>query len=239
MKYWEGVRYLLWTDIRNARWKNLVLLVFIAYMALFTSNGMIEIVSTNQYEDQFLMDYLIIMVFSVIGLVTTHLYGYGWKKDLIGERLAYWRSLPIKVDQIIWSRVFGGTAFSFLAVVGYYILVGLLMKTRSVTVEIAPYTMHGLTVFAIIYVFNLLYLFIEMSFSYKQYTIYCWTIPFIKLAIVIVYTFIFDFHLIKGLYEAVQEAPFIMVLASIILVVASMLLAFRLTNEKVRTRNIL
>ncbi|MCM3634651.1 hypothetical protein [Paenibacillus camelliae] len=239
MKYWEGVHYLLWNDIRNARWKNLVLLVFITYISIFTSDGMVEIIATNSYEDQFLMDYLIIMVLSVVGLVTTHLYGYGWKKDLLAERLAYWRSLPIKIDQIVWSRLTGVTLFSFLAVVAYYALTGWIMiASRGVSIELGPYIMHGLTVFAIIYVFNLFYLYMEMCFSYKKYTVYCWTIPFIKLAVVIAYVFIFDFYLLKGIYDAVQKSPVLMIAASIILIIASFFLAFRIINERVRTRNI-
>lgn len=240
MKYWEGVHYLLWTDIRNARWKNLVVLVFIAYISIFTSDGMAEIIATNSNDAQFLMDYLIIMMLSVVGLVSTNLYGYGWKKDLLAERLAYWRALPIKIDQIVWSRLIGVTIFSFLAVVGYYALTAWVMKlSDDVSIELAPYVMHGLTVFAIIYVFNLLYLFMEMSFTFKKYTLYCWTIPFVKLAIVIAYVFIFDFYLLKGLYDAVQQAPIMMIAASIVLIIASFFLAFRIINERVRTRNIL
>src|SRR5690606_40988960 len=104
MKYWEGVHYLLWNDIRNARWKNLVLLVFIAYLSIFTSDGMIETISTDSYESQFLMDYLIIMVLSVVGLVTTHLYGYGWKKDRSEEHTSELQSRENLVCRLLLEK---------------------------------------------------------------------------------------------------------------------------------------
>lgn len=239
MKYWEGIRYLLWNDIRNARWKNLIFVVFIVYISIFTHSGMEDIISSSVDDNMFLMDYLIIAVFSSMGLVTTHLYGYGWKKDLLAERLAYWRSLPIKIDQIVWSRLLGVTVFSFLSIVGYYGLTAWIVVSSGTTIDSIPYVLHGLTVFAIIYIFNVVCLFVEMSFSFKKYTIYCWTFPFILLTIIIGYTFIFDFYLLQGIYEAVQQAPVIMAGASIILVIASYFLAFRLINERVRTRNIL
>lgn len=242
MKYWEGIRYLLWTDIRNARWKNLIFLVLVVYISIFTQEGLADIISSSVSDigdNRFLMDYLIIAIFSVMGLVTTHIYGYGWKKDLLAERLAYWRSLPIKIDQIVWSRLIGVTTFSFLSIAGYYSLTAWIVSSRGTSIEIISYVLHGLTVFAIIYFFNVACLFVEMSFSYKTYMIYCWIFPFTLLAIIISYSFMFDFYLLQGIYEAVQKAPAIMAGASIILVIAAYFLAFRLINERVRTKNIL
>lgn len=240
MSYWQGIRYLIWNDIRNARWKNLFVIVLVAYLTLFTYRELAAIVSDSTKEPYtFLIDYLILIMFSITGLTTTHLYGFGSKKDLLSERLAYWRSLPIKIEQIVWSRIAGVTIFSLLSLVAYYLFVGILMKIDSLNFELVPYMLHGLTVYAIIYVFNLIYLVIEMSCTYKQYMIYCWIIPFVKLLIVLCYTLIWKFFLLESLFYAVQRTPIIMAAASIILIAASCLLAFRIINERVRTRNIL
>lgn len=240
MSYWQGIRYLLWNDIRNARWKNLFVVVLVSYLTLFTFTEMAAIVSDSSKEPfVMLIDYLILIMFSITGLTPTHLYGFGSKKDLLSERLAYWRSLPIKIEQIVWSRIAGVTLFSLLSLAAYYLLIGILMKFQNLNFELIPYMLHGLTVYAIIYVLNLIYLAFEMSFTYKQYTIYCWIIPFVKLLIVLGYTLIWDFLLLESLFQAVQRTPIIMAVASITLIAASCLLAFRIINDKVRKRNIL
>lgn len=240
MSYWQGVRYLIWNDIRNARWKNLFFVIFVIYLTLFTYRDLMTIVSDSDYDStMFLADYLIITVFSVMGLSTSHVYGFGFKKDLLSERLIYWRSLPIKIDQFVWSRLIGVTMTSLIAIIGYYALIALNMTVNEYPFKLIPYMLHGLTVYAIIYVFNLVCLYAEMSCSYKQYLTYCWIAPFVKLAIIICLNFIWNFSILERLYVAVEQAPLIMAAASIILIVASYLLAFRLINNRVRIRNIM
>lgn len=240
MGYWQGIRYLIWSDIRNARWKNLFLIIFVVYLTLFSYKEIVTIVSDANYESSmFLADYLIITVFSVMGLCTSHVYGFGLKKDLLSERLTYWRSLPIKIDQIVWARVIGVTMTSLIAFAAYYALLAWLMFYNDYSFQIIPYMLHGLTVYAIIYFFNLVYLYAEMGNSYKQYLIYCWVAPFAKLTLILSLNLIWKISILEQLYVAVERAPLIMVAASMILIAASYLLAFRLINSRVRLRNIM
>ena len=94
MSYWQGVRYLVQQDIKNARWKNLTFIVFISYTVLFSYTSFVGAVVEGIELDSLLTEYIVLILFSMIGLLATHLYTIGdMKRDLLGERLIYWRTL--------------------------------------------------------------------------------------------------------------------------------------------------
>jgi len=238
MSYWQGVRYLIWNEIRKARWRNIFFVIIIAYTALFTYREMEGIILGKEFSS-FLIDYLCIMMFAVLGLTIGSVYGFGFKKDLLSERLSYWRSLPIKIDQIVWARLITTTITGFLAVVAYYYLVAIGINLNGHSIDVGAFALHGLTTYAISFVFTAMYLFFELGMIYKKYLLYSWIKPFVLVAIILTYSITWKFSLLEKIYEAVQQAPLVMAGASIVLIIATFLLAFRLINEKVRLRNIL
>ena len=127
----------------------------------------------------------------------------------------------------------------FLSIVIYYYLVAIAISFNGHSLEIKPFVLHGLTTYAIAFVFSSIYLYFELARAFKQYLLYSWIKPFVMLVVMLGYTIAWDFSLLENIYVAVQQAPLVMGGASITLIVATFFLAFRLINEKLRQRNIL
>ncbi|URN92595.1 MAG: hypothetical protein NAG76_11865 [Candidatus Pristimantibacillus lignocellulolyticus] len=239
MSYWQGVRYLVQQDIKNARWKNLTFIVFILYVALFTYTSFIGAVVEGIELDSLITEYLLLIVFSGIGLIATHLYTIGdMKRDLLAERLIYWRTLPIKQDQLVWSRIIGVTFYSILSILIYYVLMIMAMVLTDVSFEPLPLLLHALQLLAISLVLNFALLYCEMVFSLKIYSIICWTYPILFLALVVLYYGLADYSLLHGLDVFARQQPLIVLIVSIVIIIASIFIAHKMITPKFRKRNI-
>jgi len=239
MSYWQGVRYLVQQDMKNARWKNLTFLVFILYVALFTYTSFIGAVVEGIELDSFITEYLLLIVFSGIGLVATHLYTIGdMKRDLLAERLIYWRTLPIKQDQLVWSRIIGVTLYLILSIILYYLSMIIIMVLTDIPFQYLPLILHALQLLALSLVLNFALLYCEMVFSLKTYSIICWTYPFVFLVLVILYYGLGESSLLHGLDVFAKQQPLIAFIGSLVIIVASIFTAHKMVTPKFRKRNI-
>lgn len=239
MSYWQGVRYLVQQDIKNARWKNLTFIVFISYAVLFTYTSFIGAVVEGIELDSLVTEYVLLILFSMIGLIATHLYTIGdMKRDLLGERLIYWRTLPIKQDQIIWSRIIGVTLYTIASIILYYGLISIAMVLTDVSFDYVPLALHGLQFLVISLVMNFAFLCCEMVFSFKTYSIISWCFPFVLIGVVILYYGLGEFSLLQGLDVLARKHPLIVIICSVIVIVASIFVAHRVITANFRKRNI-
>lgn len=238
MSYWQGVRYLIWTNIRHSRWtSNFLYLFFIVYATIFTYTDLTAIVSgSNHSYSRFLVDYTVILFFSVAGLCPSQAYGLDFTKDYLGERLHYWRTLPIRIDQMIWSRLIGTMISGLVAIVAYYVILFVMMTINGHSLELIPYLLHGLSVYAITSLLSLVYLCFEMAKHYKHYLIFSFIAPFALLIMIAILNFVWKFSVLEELYAVIQRAPIVTAIASLTFIAVSFGLTFRILNRLIRSR---
>lgn len=239
MSYWQGVRFLVQQDIKTARWKNVTFIVFTMYAALFSYTSFIGVVVKGVLLDSLVTEYLLLIMFSGIGLVATHLISFGdMKRDLLSERLIYWRSLPIKQDQIVWSRIIGVTFYAKMSIILYYGLMCIVMVVTDVPFSYGDLLLHALQFLAISLVLNFIFLYCEMVFSYKKYSIISWIYPFGLLGIVLLYYLLGRYSLLEGMKGLAEQQPLIAMIGSVIVMVSSIWFAHKIITPQFRKRNI-
>jgi len=239
MSYWQGVRFLIQQDMKSARWKNLICVIFILYVALFTYRSFIDAVVEGRENDLLITEYILLILFSGIGLMATHLYTLGdMKRDLLSERLVYWRTLPIKQDQIVWSRIIGVTFYMTMSNILYYVIIIMAMLITNISFDYVALMLHALQLLAITLVLNFAYLFCEMVFSFKTYSIISWIYPFVALLVVILYNVVGDYSVLQGLDVLAKQQPLIALVGSLVVILGSIWLAHKMITPKFRKRNL-
>lgn len=239
MSYWQGVRYLLLQDMKNARWKNLTLVLMVMYVAIFSFDTFIKTLVEEVQLSTMITEYITIMVFSAVGIVATHLYSFGgYKKDLLVERIRYWRTLPIKQDQITWSRIIGVIFYTTIAILFYYMLLSIVMIVKDVSFDAITIALHGLQLLAISVMLNFIFLYCELVLSLKTYNVISWIYPLVLFGLMILYSSLARFSLLVEMYKLAERHPLIALIGSIIVIVGSSGLAFKIITPQFRKRNI-
>lgn len=239
MRYWEGIFFLIKQDFKNARWKNLLVLVMIMYISLFTAYPMTEIIGDKSFPESFLIDYVMIIMFSGIGIIATHIYSYGFgKKDLIAERLKYLRSLPIKQDQIIWARICGIILYTLISIILFYSAIFVALLVMGKEFSILTLILHGMQMLTLALLLNFFYLFCELILTLKTYVIISWIYPFVMLAVTIISFVFLKFSLLHFFVISAEKAPLIVILVSIVLNIMITFGAKAYITPRFRKRNL-
>lgn len=240
MSYWEGVRYLTGTYLKQAKWRNVFSIVFVCYILIFVFNEYRQVMYGElDWFNKVFLDYIFFIIMTSVGLFGTHINSFGTKKDLLGERLSYFRSLPIKIDQIIWSRLLNVIINIFALVLLFYVLMYIVLRFNGYQVEWLPFIIHMFGILTIIIMGNIGFLYCELIFSLKIYTLICWIMPFVIAGIMFLYVRLLGKNIIQFIYETAVSHPIPLLLISFLVYALTIAISFRALNKKLRQRSIL
>lgn len=239
MSYWKGVQFLITQDVKNARWKNLTVFVFIAYIAVLTLYSFVKLLAGKDTTEIFFIEYGMILIFSAAGLMATHLYSFGGNKhDPLAERLRYWRTLPIKLDQIVWSRILAVSMYTIAGILFYYILVFVASIFMNEELSVISLLLHALQLMAFSLLTNYYFLFCEMIYTYKKYNIICWIFPFLTIGIILLTNVLGKFSFMKFFNNNAIHYPIVTAIVSMGIIIGSLLAAHALITPQFRKRNL-
>jgi len=241
MRYWEGIFYLTGYFFKQARWKNIIGFIFVTYLliTMFSDYKQIMFDSDVHIVRKIFLDYIFLIMMSCVGLFATHINSYGAKKDLLGERLAYLRSLPIRADQIVWARIIAMTISMLICTLLFYGSFYVILRLNDYQIEFFSFFTHMLAVISVALIGNMLFLYCDLIFNLKKYTLICWIMPIVIAAIVTGYVLLTGKNAIQFIQESSVSHPLLLLLLSIVMLVLTIIIGFNILNKKLRQRSIL
>lgn len=247
MSLFRGALYLFETEIRRCMGNIFIVLGFIAFSLILCAPIYMNILEayhpTLSTQIHFLSDYMFILTFGSIGVILTFIYGGGFKKDILADRLAYYRSLPISSQQIVLSKILSSLIGLFIGFILFFtgILVGFLMFSDFTLASLSvTYLVHIIFLYGLMTLINNMFVAVDLGLSYKTYTI----LSFVFIAVVLIISGAVSVtsdntsSLLIMSYKFSEENPILAIIISIVLTVASTLVTFKLTTKRLKNRNL-
>ena len=247
MSLFKGAFYLFQTEVKRSVVSSFVvlgLIVFTLLMCVPTYMNILDAYHPTVSTDlHFLADYTFLLTFGSVGVMITFLYGGGFKKDVLADRLAYYRSMPISTEHIVLSKILGALLSTFAALSLFFVanIVGFTIFSDFTVASLNyAYIVHAIALFASMIVINYVFIWFDLCVTYKTYTI----ISFVFVAIILIATLAISIFtdnsntLILFYYNFSEQQPLITVVASIVVVLVASLLTFKLTVKGLKNRNL-
>ena len=243
MSFWQGSISLFLTELKRSKWNFIVLVFLIFFAVTMTIELYAHILGFNENEaaaSSFLGEYVFVLSFMGIGVMITFLYGAGFKMDLLAERLAYYRSLPIRTNQVVAARMIAIIATTLISMLAYYIVIatGIYVLYEQV-LPLTTYASHGLLLFSLMIVGNYCLLYFDLCASSTLYTIFSFVISFGLLFLFILMSALTDnqFSLIRWSYTLSEGHPFLAIILAIVIFILSSGLALKLLGNSLKKRS--
>lgn len=247
MKLYKDAFFLFSTELKRSMFNVFMILGLIIFSLLLGASTYLNILDASHptFNDtiDFLGDYTFFLSFCCIGVLTTFIYGGGFKRDILADRLAYYRSLPISSEHIVLSKIIGaiitlfvGFTVYFLAIVSAFVLfAGLEFKDMSYA-----YIVHIILLFALMLVSNYIFIWVDLCKSYKWYTIFSFIIVFVCLSLTITITTVTknESTFLIAAYRISESHPILVVIVSILVIIVSTWLTFIGVTKALKKRNL-
>lgn len=249
MSLFQGAIYLFQTEIKRS-WGNVAItLGLIAFSLLMCTSTYMNILDahhpTLNDSMHFLSDYMFILTFGSISVILTFIYGggFGLKRDILADRLAYYRSLPIRSEQIVLSKILVSLISLFLAFIIFFAgnLVGFSIFSDFTIANLnSAFLVHIIFLYGIMMLLNNLFILVDLGMSYKNYTI----LSFIYIALILTGSIIIaaisdnSNSFLLWTYQFSKDQPIIAIAISIIFTVASTLATYKVTTKRLKKRNL-
>lgn len=238
MTTWQGAWYLAKEEFRRIKWRHLITIIFIGYLSIFLVPMFAD---SSEGEEMGMMywavDFVTLTLLPCLGLMATQSFGNYWKTDPYTKKLAAWRTMPIRLNQIVLGRILLLILNALPALVVFYIVFYFVGRTITPEIEAA-----GFIPFAILWIgysiaAGIIYIYFEIGFSGKLYFWFCMIFTFGFLIGMIICSLLLKRSLVVESYRLCAEGGWWLALIGIVLAAAATYIGRPLLEKKLRTRS--
>lgn len=238
MSTWQGAWYLAKHEMKRARWKHLLTVVFIAYLVIFLvpmfSNA---IKGEAEIPINWTVDFLTITLVPLLGLMAFQSKAFYWRTDVYTQKLAYWRTLPITAGQIARGKLLAYLVNALPAQTLFYLIYYLGIRTLTDQIDPVTFALHSAFWIGIGFCTAMMYLYSEVSMSGKAYFIVCLLVVIVVLLCAILYTAVTHKSLVYDSYMAIDSGAWYLPLASLAVAAVTVALTVGRMEKRIRTRS--
>lgn len=238
MNTWQGAWFLAKDELKRARWKHLVTLIFIGYLALFLIPMFEEgLEAKDAFSVYWALDFVTLTLLPSLGLMSTQGMGFYWKIDSYTKKLAIWRTMPISIKQIALGRVMLLLVNGVTAQIIFFIIFYFAGRSIISSIELDTYIPFALLWIGYSTASGIIYIYVETGYSGKVYFWFCMIITFVYLGTMIFYTFLLKQSLVLASFEAIGNGAWWISFIGIALAVLAIAIGRPIIEKKLRTRS--
>lgn len=238
MNTWQGAWFLAKDELKRTRWKHLITLIFIGYLALFLVPMFAE---GLEEEDAFTLywavDFVTLTLLPCLGLMATQTIGIYWKTDSYTKKLAVWRTMPITIKQIVLGRVMLLIANGVTAQILFFILFYFAGRSINKSIELDTFILFALLWIGYSIASGIIYIYIETGYSGKFYFWFCMVVTFVFLGAMILYSLMLKHSLVLISYEAIDSGAWWISFIGIALAILAIYIGRQVMEKKLRSRS--
>jgi|GEM_PF-4717159 len=247
MKLYQDAWFLFVTEIKRSKLSVAMVIAMIMFTILLSAPTYFQILElshpTFRGEIHFIADYIFVLTFGSAGVLITFLYGGGFKRDVLADRLAYYRSLPISTEHIVLSKIMSALVGTFLSLMLYYVVT---LTSFSVFADLNfqalgyEFFVHIVVLYAVMIILNYIFVWVDLCKTYKWYTMFSFVFVFIVLVGTILLQALSDnkLSIIVTVYNFSIASPLLALLVSLVVLILSTWLAFKVVTSSLRKRNL-
>ncbi|MEK3885351.1 hypothetical protein [Paenibacillus sp. PL2-23] len=238
MTTWQGAWYLAKEELRRTRWKHILTLIFIGYLCIFLvpmfADGM-------EGEDlgmvYWAIDFITLSLLPCLGLMSTQTFGNYWKTDTYTKKLAAWRTMPIRVDQIVLGRILTMLMILIPALILFFIIFFLAGQSLTSEIEIAAFIPFAIFWIGYSIMASIVYVYVEIGYSGKFYFWFCMLITFLFLFGMIVTVLLLESSLFVQSYRLAADGGWWLAIIGMISAIAAIGIGRSVLEKRLRMRS--
>lgn len=234
---WRGAWYLAKHEIRRNFWGNALVLIIIGYLLMFlvpmTSETVKDGFSGNM---NWTLDFLMIALLPCLGLISGQMMTAYWKQDLFTKKIIYWRTMPISLRQIALGKLIQMAMMLLATHTVFFILYFAGLRMLEVDIPITGSILNALFWFSYSLVCSTLYIYLEVSYSGKMYTVFCFITTFVFLAATLLYSNLYGASLVIIILESSMNGNWWLAFIGIAIGAAAFFIGLSAMEKRLRSR---
>ncbi|MCR2803292.1 hypothetical protein [Paenibacillus soyae] len=238
MTTWQGGWYLAKEEFRRIRWKHVMTIIFIGYLSLFLVPMFAD---TYEGEEMGMMywavDFVTLTLLPCLGFMSTQSFGHYWKSDPYTKKLAAWRVMPIRPNQIVLGRILLFILNALPALIVFFLIFYLVVRMEAPDIELAAFIPFAIMWIGYSIAMGILYIYFEIGFSGKIYFWFCMIFTLGFLIGMIITSLLLKKSLIVESYRLCEEGGWWMALIGLVLVAVSIYIGRPLLEKRLKTRS--
>ncbi|QAY68052.1 hypothetical protein [Paenibacillus protaetiae] len=239
MKAWQGAWHIAKHEIRRKPLGSLFTLFFSGYMALTTYQ---QFDSSTGHETGgiiSMMDFLMLTVFPVLAFSYNRMTFRCWREDTNTRRLAQWRTIPIPVASIVLGRMLQMVFHLLPAMILYFTIQYVTHPELRTSTHLGHYFLFGLFWFFYALGMAVVYLYLELGYSGKQYLLFTILIFFIIGIVTTVIAIGPHIHLVRKVLEAEADGQWGYTAVSLLFSAVMLFSGYKIIPVRLRNRSYL
>ncbi|MFD1955623.1 hypothetical protein ACFSL6_16005 [Paenibacillus thailandensis] len=203
MNKWQGAWHIARHELARGKIGSIITVLFSAYL-VFTTFPLYDIPAEQPELSRNVLDFILLAVFPVLGFSFNRSTFRYWREDICTHSLAQWRTMPIPVESIALGRLLMLAIHLVPAAVLYFTALYFAVPGLKEAYDVGPYILGAL--FWLFYSLGVasVYLYYELTLSGKRYTVVCFVVLFLFVAVAIG-AGMAELALVVGVFDAIQQ----------------------------------